>query len=65
MTSRHGGTGSARPREGIYMQTQRETHGMVGSKLDLYRENSGLGKVKFTQPVLVRKLEEEYTPPAE
>ena len=34
----------------------------MGSKLDLYRENSGLGRVKFTQPILVRKLEEEYTP---
>ena len=35
----------------------------VSSKLDLYRENWGLGRVKFTQPVLAQKLEEEYTPP--
>ena len=35
----------------------------VASKLDLYRDNLGLGRVKFTQPVLVQKLEEEYTPP--
>ena len=36
----------------------------VDSKLTLYRDDSGLGMVKFTQPVLVRKLEETYTPPA-
>ena len=35
----------------------------VGSKLSLSREDLGLGMVKFTQPVLVQKLEEEYTPP--
>ncbi|KAL7474026.1 LOW QUALITY PROTEIN: hypothetical protein ACHAW6_000026 [Cyclotella cf. meneghiniana] len=35
----------------------------VGSKLTLSRDDSSLGMVKFTQPVLVKKLEEEYTPP--
>ena len=34
----------------------------VGSKLTLSRDDSGLGMVKFTQLVLVWKLEEEYTP---
>ena len=35
----------------------------VGSKLTLTRDSTGLGTVKFTQPVLVCKLEEEYMPP--
>ena len=35
----------------------------VGSKLTLSRDVVGLGVVKFTHPVLVQKLEEEYTPP--
>ena len=34
----------------------------VGSKLSLTRDSTGLGMVKFMQPVLVRKLEEEYKP---
>ena len=35
----------------------------VGSKLTLTRDSTGLGMVKFMQPVLVHKLEEEYMPP--
>ena len=34
----------------------------VCSKLILTRDSMGLGAVIFMQPVLVRKLEEEYTP---
>ncbi len=34
----------------------------VGNKLTLSRDDLSLGMVKFTQPVLVWKLEEEYTP---
>ncbi len=37
----------------------------VGSKLTFSRDDMGLGVVKFTHPVLVQKLEEEYTPPNE
>ena len=33
-----------------------------GDKLTLSRDNPGLGMIKFTQPVLVQKLEEEYAP---
>jgi hypothetical protein len=35
----------------------------VGSKLTLTQHSTGLGTVKFIQPTLVRKLEEEYMPP--
>jgi len=28
----------------------------VGSKLDIMRDNTGLGTAKFAQPVLVQKL---------
>ncbi len=35
----------------------------MGSKLVLSRDESGLGTVKFMQPVLEQKLEEEYAPP--
>ncbi len=35
----------------------------MGSKFTLFRDDLGLGMVKFTQPVLVQKLEEEYAPP--
>ncbi len=31
----------------------------VGSKIDLSRNEKGLGTAKFTQPVLVQKLEDE------
>ena len=32
----------------------------VGSKIDLSRDENGLGKAKFTQPVLVQKLQDEF-----
>ena len=32
----------------------------VGSKIDLSRDENGLGKVKFTQPVLVQKLQDKF-----
>lgn len=32
----------------------------VGSKIDITREESGIASVKFTQPVLVQKLREEF-----
>jgi hypothetical protein len=32
----------------------------VGSKIDFSRNEKGLGTAKFTQPVLVQKLEDEY-----
>lgn len=32
----------------------------VGSKIDLSRDENGLGKLKFTQPVLVQKLQDEF-----
>ena len=32
----------------------------VGSKIDFSRNENGLGTAKFTQPVLVQKLEDEY-----
>ena len=35
----------------------------VGSKLILARDDTGLGVVKFTQTVIVLRLEEEYTLP--
>ena len=35
----------------------------VGGKLTFTRDITGLGTVKFMQPVLVCKLEEEYMPP--
>lgn len=34
----------------------------VGSKITMHHNNSSLGPIKFTQPVLVRKLWEEYGP---
>ena len=35
----------------------------VGSKIDIVRKSNGLATVKFTQPVLVQKLEDEYNLP--
>ena len=35
----------------------------VDSKIDIEWLSSGLGKVKFTNPVLVQKLEDEYDLP--
>ena len=35
----------------------------VGSKLTLTQDSTGLGTVQFMQQELVRKIEEEYTPP--
>ena len=32
----------------------------MGRKIDLSRDENGLGKVKFTQPVLVQKPQEEF-----
>ena len=32
----------------------------VGSKITIQRGKDGLGTVKFTQPVLIQKLEDEY-----
>ena len=32
----------------------------LGSKIDLSRDANGLGTAKFTQPVLVQKLFDEY-----
>ena len=32
----------------------------VGSKIDIASNIDGLGTVKFTQPVLVQKLEDEF-----
>ena len=32
----------------------------VGSKIDITRKSNGLADVKFTQSVLVQKLEDEY-----
>ena len=36
----------------------------VGSKIDIARNSDGLGTVKFTQPVLVQKLEDEFDLPS-
>jgi len=33
----------------------------LGSNIDIERQGNGLSMVKFTQPVLVQKLEDEYT----
>ena len=35
----------------------------VGNKIDFSRNENGLGTVKFTQPVLVQKLEDEFVLP--
>ena len=35
----------------------------VGSKIDIVRKSDGLATVKFTQPVLIQKLEDEYELP--
>ena len=35
----------------------------MGSKLTLTRDGDGKGTIKFTQPVLIQKLNEEYTVP--
>jgi hypothetical protein len=35
----------------------------VGSKVDVHRQSNGLAKVKFTQPVLLKKLEEQFDIP--
>ena len=32
----------------------------VGSKVDMTRDENGLGTIKVTQPVLVQKLEESF-----
>ena len=32
----------------------------MGSKINIKRESNGLADVKFTQPVLVQKLKDEY-----
>ena len=36
----------------------------MGSKIDITRNNDGLGTVKVTQPVLVQKLEDEFDLPS-
>ncbi|KAL7527057.1 hypothetical protein ACHAWF_002020, partial [Thalassiosira exigua] len=36
----------------------------VGSKIDIHRHPSGLATVKFTQPVLVQKLRDEFNIPS-
>ena len=36
----------------------------VGSKIDIKRLSSGLATVKFTNPVHVQKLQEEYDTPS-
>ena len=35
----------------------------VGSKLTLNRDNKGRGTIKFTQPVLIQKITDEYKVP--
>ena len=35
----------------------------MGNKIDFSWNNDGLGTVKFTQPVLIQKLEDEFTLP--
>ena len=37
----------------------------MGRKINLSRDENGLGKVKFTQPVLVQKLQDEFDLPGE
>ena len=32
----------------------------IGSKIDIQRKSEGLATVKFTQPVLIQKLADEY-----
>jgi hypothetical protein len=32
----------------------------VGSKIDILRDSTGLGTAKFTQPVLVQKLKNDF-----
>jgi hypothetical protein len=34
----------------------------VGNKIDINRGNDGIATIKFTQPVLIQKLEENHTP---
>ena len=41
-------------------KTEEELKEYVGSKIDFVRKSNGLGQVKFTQPVLVQKLEDEF-----
>ena len=36
----------------------------VGSRINIVRKRKGLATVKFTQPVLVQKLEDEYNLPS-
>ena len=36
----------------------------VGSKMDIVQKSNGLATVKFTQPVLVQKLEDGYNLPS-
>ena len=36
----------------------------MGSKIDIVRKSDGLATVKFMQPVLIQKLEDEYELPS-
>ena len=45
------------------MQEQRQAARVHGSKIDIERQGNGLSMVKFTQPVLVQQLEDEYRIP--
>ena len=45
-------------------KSEGEVKEYVGSKIDIVRKSDGLATVKFTQPVLVQKLEDEYDLPS-
>eukprot|EP00984_Skeletonema_dohrnii_P034690 scaffold33638_cov142-Skeletonema_dohrnii-CCMP3373.AAC.8 len=44
-------------------KTEGQVTEYVGSKIDVVRKNNGLATVRFTQPVLVQKLEDEFDLP--
>ena len=41
-------------------KSEREMKKYVGNKIDILRDSTGLGTAKFTQPILVQKLKNDF-----
>jgi hypothetical protein len=42
------------------MQVRRGDEGVCRSKIDILRDSTGLGTAKFTRPVLIQKLKNDF-----
>ena len=51
-------------RKCINCKSEGELEEYVGSKIDIKQKSNGLATIKFTQPVLIQKLEGEFDIPS-